>query len=162
MNESKKKQIEIGVIIICLVFMLFKIWHSKAKAGKSALLPNIAETGTFNLSEAKRKLENLDVAPKEKREHLTERGRDIFQKPASVSALEKKALYGNPDGAKGPETAQQKLILEGTMWGVDKNMAIISGRVVREGDMIDSAKVLKIVPDKVVISLNGSETELKR
>jgi hypothetical protein len=162
MNESGKKRIEIGIIVIFLIFGAFRIWQSKAKSGRPALMPKAAGVGAFNLDEAKKKFDHLIEASKEKREHLIERGRDIFQKPAGVAAIEKKALYGGAENGQGLEKTRQELILDGIIWGGDKNMAIISGHVVREGDIIDNAKVLNITSDKVVLSIEGSEIELKR
>lgn len=150
MNQSKKNQIELGIIIIFLGFGAFKMWQSKANLTKSASLPKIAEAAAFNLDEAKIKFESLKTAAQEKTDNLGGRARNIFLKAAGVSTE-----------AQIPETARQGLILEGTIWGGEKNMAIISGRVVCEGDVIDNAKVLKIISNKVVLSQNGSEIELK-
>ena len=52
------------------------------------------------------------------------------------------------------------LVLGGIISGEGAPMAIINQRIVREGDSIDGAQVMRIFDDKVVLSFAGKSVEL--
>ncbi|MBL7157596.1 MAG: hypothetical protein ISS92_05510 [Candidatus Omnitrophica bacterium] len=54
------------------------------------------------------------------------------------------------------------LRLEGIIWGGAENVAIISGHVVTEGETVNSARVVSITEERVVLKRNGIKIELER
>lgn len=161
MIESRKKAIEIGIIIVgvlVLVVHVFKITIAR-KNNESQI--TIEVPANFNLAEAKRALVDLG-AGSEKKDYPGKNLRDIFQKPVELINMEQKNLSGGiEDTAAAP--GEENLVLEGIMFGASKgNIAIISSKVVKEGDMLGSAKVEKIERDRVILLKNGSLRELKR
>jgi len=161
MNDAKKKAIEIAIIVIGSVFLLMRLLHPSAPANKRrAPLVRTRMAEQFNLPEAKKTLETVGGA--EKNEGIAESHiRDILQEPAEVTKLEENTARGVSGQVNAPDT--RGLELEGIMFGGEKgNLAIISGRVVAEGEMLDDAKVEKIEQDRVILLKNGSRVELKR
>lgn len=162
MIESRKKTIEIGIIIagiLVLAIHVFKITIAKKK-GESQI--TIEVPANFNLTEAKKALADIGSGTREKKDYLEKRLRDIFQKPVELINMEQKS---SSDGIEGTSTApeEEKLVLEGIMFGASEgNVAIVSGKVVREGDSLGGAKVKKIEQDRIILLKNGSLQELKR
>ncbi|MDD5173337.1 MAG: type II secretion system protein N [Candidatus Omnitrophica bacterium] len=161
MIESRKKAIEIGIIIVGVLVLVFHAFKVTVARKNSESRITIEVPANFNLAEAKNTLADMGGA-RQKKEHLEEHLRDIFQKPLKLTELEQRNLSGAiEDQASVPE--EEKLTLEGIMFGASEgNIAIISGKVVREGDMIGRAEVKKIEPDRVILLKNGSLQELKR
>ncbi len=163
MTGPNKKTIEITVVALGLLFLAAKFFQLNISPGKGETQVSIEMPANFNFEEAKKALSDFGGL-KEKVDSTGKHVRDILQKPAELTALEQKALY-NPMGAYqgAPEPEEEKFSLEGIMFGGEKgNLAIISGKVVSEGDVIGKSKVIKIESDRIILSKNGSEFELKR
>jgi len=161
MIESRKKITEIIIIVAGILFLGFKMAQFYL-ARNSPVDKEITEAPVvFNLEEAKKTLVDTFNARK-KTPGAEKRLRDILQKPEELTALERRTLYGEPQQTIAGG-AEEKLSLEGIVFVGDKgNIAIISGKVVTEGDGINGHKVLRIEPDRVILLKNGSEIELKR
>ncbi len=161
MNGPKKKLIEVGIIVAGGLFLLFKLsqgYIAKHTVGNEIQI-EIPEN--FNLDEAKKALSNIGGI-KDKAVAVEQHFRDILKKPDEVTKLEENTKYGvsTPEETSAEEAP---LSLEGIMTGgASGNLAIISGKVVAEGDMVGNVKIVKIDPGRVVILKNGSQTELKR
>jgi len=152
MMENENKSIQQKVIIAVLVIIFAaNLWHTNHKnsARNSAGMEKASLTvGALRLFPLDRKLTDYSSLPV----------RDPLQLPIEYAILEEK--YKAPS-AKVPE-GKTDLSLDGVIWGGNKNMAIISGNVVVEGDMIGSAKVIKIEEGKVLLRDNERDIELRR
>ncbi|GEM_PF-6558790 len=152
---DKKKVIEILIIIMGGIYLLYRIFMPKPDmkqahdaAGHMPIgieIAGLKET-VKNPTEGDRKLKD-EVAG----------ARDIFQKPDEFFASSAK---NEADAAS--KTGNSVLSLEGTIWGRGKNIAILSGAVVSEGDIIQKGKIVRIESDRVIIFKDGVESEIKR
>lgn len=156
---DRKKAVEILIIVIGGAYLLYRIFAPKTDMGQTtsgsgdaaghiSAGPEIAglKEAAKNQAESDRGLKN-EIA----------NARDVFQKPDEFFTFEEKTESTAP-----PKTEENTLSLEGTIWGHGKNIAILSGAVVVEGDTIRGGKVIRIEPGKVVILKNGVESEIKR
>lgn len=161
MITSKKKTVEIAIIIAGILFLGFKAVQFYSAKNRTAADVDIEVPINFDLEEARK---NLSAAADSKKKSVDEEKhlRDILKRPEELTTLERKAVYGEVQETVEPGT-EEKLSLEGIMFVGEKgNIAIVSGKVVSEGDIIKGYKILKIEPDRVVILRNGSQIELKR
>ncbi len=165
MKDAPKKIMNLVIIVGGLAFIFMRLFYHpapiKAKTKGEIMARNRAPIAhDLNLEDAKKALTDVG-GMKEKALSIDTNLRDILQKPPEVMNLERQALSAKPEDAAAPE--EEKLVLEGIMIGGESgNLAIISGKVVSEGDMVENAKVLKIEPDRIVLLKNGSKQELKR
>lgn len=157
---DRKKAAEILIIIIGGAYLLYRIFAPKmdVKETSSGFLHSAAgcmpaNAKTVGLKEVANKAAEAD----HKLKNGLEPARDIFQKPNEFFTFDAKAGSG-----AAPKAQDIKLSLEGTIWGPDKKVAILSGIVVAEGDIIQGGKVIRIEPDRVIIFKNGVELEIKR
>ena len=102
--------------------------------------------------------------------------RDPLKKPLDVAMLEGKGAVWvgvetpiSPRDRKAmatipgsPAMKRESFLLEGIIWGGKQNIAIISGKVVAVGEMINSAKVISIEEDEVVLEKGAKEIKLVR
>jgi hypothetical protein len=149
---DSKKMIEILIIVVGGAYLLYRIF---ALMDTKQALPGPAPAGPemAGLSENANKTAQSDRKLKD----AAGRARDIFQKPDGLFTSDAKAGI-----VEAPKTQDDALSLEGTMWGAGKNVAILSGMVVAEGDIIQGGKVIRIEPDRVIIVKDGIELEIKR
>jgi type II secretory pathway component PulC len=161
MIESRKKAIEIGIIVVGILVLVVNVFKITIARKNNESQITIEVPANFNLAQAKRALSDIGAAG-EKKNSVGKNLRDIFQKPVELVNLEQKNLSGGiEEMAASPE--EEKLVLEGIMYGASKgNIAIISSKVVKEGDMLGGAKIEKIERNRVILLKNGSLQELKR
>lgn len=160
MTESKKKKIEIAIIVVGMLFLATRFVQNYIATRRFQSEIRIEIPANFNLAEAKRSLENIGGI-KDRTDAAEKRIRDLLKKPDELTALEHKPADTTAPGEVSIE--EPMLSLEGVMTGGSGgNLAIISGKVVGEGDAIGSAKVFKIDPGRVILIKNGSQIELKR
>lgn len=152
---DRKRVFEILIIVIGGAYLLYRIFAPKMTAPGSGDTAGDVSTGAVasglkeivkNPAPADRELENEAIS-----------ARNIFQKPNEFFAFDAKAGSGAVS-----KTQNSALSLEGIIWGRGKNVAILSGVVVAEGDVIQGVKIIRIEPDRVVIFKNGTESEIKR
>jgi hypothetical protein len=74
--------------------------------------------------------------------------------------LPQKGIVISPGSVK-PETPIPSLSLEGIVWGGIFPQAIINGSIVKEGDKISDAEVLKIEKNEIKLSYQGNIFFLK-
>lgn len=161
MTESKKKKIEITIIVVGMLFLTIRFVQNYIATRRFQGEIRIEIPANFNLEEAKRSLTNIGGI-KDRTEAAEKHIRDILRKPDELTALEHKPI--TESAAPGEISIEEPMLsLEGVMTGGSGgNLAIISGKVVAEGDTIGSAKVFKIDPGRVILIKNGSQIELKR
>lgn len=87
--------------------------------------------------------------------------RDPLKRPSTDTAP-KTGQAALPKTGAGTQKEEEKLILEGIIWGGAENLAIISGSVVAEGETVKGAKVSKIDEDGVILLKDNSEITLTR
>jgi len=159
--ESRKRVIEVAIIIVAALVLVARIFQISVvkKNGESQI--TIEVPGNFNLEEAKRATAGIG-AVREKMDFSAKHLRDIFRKPAELIKAEEKGARGDIETAQ-TAPGEGALVLEGIMFGASEgNIAIISGKVVKEGDSVGSAKIEKIEQDRVILLKNGSTQELKK
>lgn len=69
-----------------------------------------------------------------------------------------------PSGFQAPVEApkpQASFSLDSIMTGNGKRLAVINGQLVREGQALDDARVLRVAPDRVVLSVDGQQRVLR-
>lgn len=83
--------------------------------------------------------------------------RDPF---VSVIKKEAKPEKSNLENTELPKIDPDKFKVEGLIWGSKFTQAIINGVVLREGDLIDGAEVIKIEKDGVTLDYSGQVIDL--
>lgn len=159
MMPDRKKAVEILIIVIGGAYLLYQMLAPKMNMKETA--PGSVDTAGHasegpEITALREAAKNLAGSDGELKSDVAD-ARDIFQKPDEFFAFEEKAENVPP-----PKTQEDALILEGTIWGQGKNIAILSGMVVVEGDTTPKGKVIRIEPDRVVVLKNGVESEIKR
>jgi len=156
---DRKRVFEILIIAIGGAYLLYRIFAPKMDMEQTA--PGSGDaTGDVSAGPAVAGLKGAAKNPAQADRELKNEvvnARDIFQKPNEFFAVDAKAGSG-----AASKTQDISLSLEGIIWGQGKNVAILSGIVVTEGDIIQGAKVIRIEPGRVVIFKNGAESEIKR
>lgn len=69
-----------------------------------------------------------------------------------------------PSGFQAPVEAPQPEVsfsLDSIMIGGDKRLAVINGQMVREGQTLEQARVLRVAADRVVLSVDGQQRVLR-
>lgn len=70
-----------------------------------------------------------------------------------------------PSGFQAPAAEapkpQANFSLDSIMIGSGKRLAVINGQMVREGQSLEQARVVKVAPDRVVLSVNGQQRVLR-
>lgn len=66
----------------------------------------------------------------------------------------------NAPTAEAPKP-QANFSLDSIMIGDGKRLAVINGQMVREGQSLEQARVVKVTPDRVVLSVNGQQRVLR-
>jgi len=161
MNTSQKILLEKCIVGSLLAIFIISIIYSKGRINKGAGISVTEEGAAFNLDEAKGKL--MAASRRSKAAYKPGSVRDPLKKPAEVSALEREfGFAGHGEIGTGKEQKKEDLVLEGLIWGGRENLAIISGNVVAEGEMVNDTKVLSINKNGVVLLKDGSKIELTR
>ena len=80
---------------------------------------------------------------------------DKPEPPEVIPAGQIKEVYEEEDFGEVPEFS-----LTGIVFGGGEPSAIINGKIVKEGDVIEEAKVLEIKPKKVTLGFKGKEISL--
>jgi len=173
MSGSTKEQKQIIMILVLLVAFAVSIFMTKKKMDK---MPFFSGSGYavagINVEELKKKFKEYQAR---KISYDGKPYRDPMKKPLEVTMLEGKGAVAKtveePKGTGvtgGAKTGQPKpegqMDLQGIIWGTKgaKNLAIISGKVVYEGEMIGGSKVISIREGKVVLEQDGKQIEIKR
>lgn len=157
MNDQKKILIEKIVVAIMLVVLGLSFLYSKIRSEKKLKAPK-AGTEVFNLEAAKKLLKDIQKKGAV-RDDSMEDVIDPTKRPDEFTPRRAQTAV-NTNLASTPQ--QQKLMLEGIIWGGKKSMAMISGEVVTEGDVVAGAKVEKIETDEVVLTKDGETIKLTR
>lgn len=155
----KKELLEKKIVIILIAVLLASIFYAKNRVAKNAagMVTSYATKFDVKLQAASAKQAARTGPVMYKGEPI----RDILKKPEEVAAMEREGSSG-PTSPKAKEERQSDLTLEGIIYGGPRNLAIISGNVVSEGDTVGGAKVLKIKKSSVIISRGISQIELTR
>ena len=69
-----------------------------------------------------------------------------------------------PSGFQAPVQASKpeaSFSLDSIMIGAGKRLAVINGQMVREGQSLEQARVVRVTPDRVVLSVNGQPRVLR-
>ena len=152
LDNKQKAQIAITTfLIIVFIFIMANSIKTMTSSSLGAKKPKIITQDKFKeiISSTKDKssVTSDDIASIKYKEEIasieaTDWGRDPFSK--------RRALLGG-----GEFISDFKL--EGILWDDKaKPTAIVNGKIVREGDKIDSAKIVQIQKDSVIIN-NGSK-----
>ncbi len=64
------------------------------------------------------------------------------------------------DATTGQSKAVNELTLDSILYGPDRRFTIINGQMMREGDVINKVKVIRIKPRFVVVQKNGEKITL--
>ncbi|MDD5438614.1 MAG: hypothetical protein PHS37_00310 [Candidatus Omnitrophica bacterium] len=145
---AKTQQQRLIIVVLMAIFVI-NVWYTHSKRARQG---SASREGVVKGAVAA----TLTPLTKAKVTYDVMSFRDPLEKPMEFAIIEGK-ISGK---TVLPQSAA--LTLEGVIWGGDKNMAIISGQVIQEGDSLGSAKVKKITKDKVVLVDNGREIEIKR
>lgn len=158
MIRDRKQAMEIVFAVIGGVYLLYRIFgnyaHTSNGISGTQDQPASVEPGT-ELSSLKTAVGKL-TEPEKRAEQEYMGGRDPFESPDAFKAADDQA-----DGT-GSDTGPDSVVLEGTVCGKGKSVAIISGAVAEEGDIVHGLKVSRIEIDRVIVIKNGLETEIKR
>lgn len=158
MIESRRASIEKRLTIGLLIILAASIVYTKNKmnkrpiaAGQVSVVSGIkAITGIFP------KVSQLKLNEKEG-------ARDPLIKPPEIASLEAQItpIRGPAIGERGVP-GKEEPVLQGVILGGKEKLAIISGHVVTENDVVNGAKVLQITDEGVTLVKNNSRIELKR
>ncbi|MDD4957290.1 MAG: hypothetical protein PHH49_06180 [Candidatus Omnitrophica bacterium] len=90
--------------------------------------------------------------------------RDPMAKPLEVEMIEKEEATRKRSTLTKPiaEQEHEDLVLEGVIMGGPEPLAIISGKVVSSGQIVEAAEVLSISPNKVILERDNKKIELTR
>lgn len=164
MIKTKKEKTELIIIVGLVVIFLVVLVIVRKRMHKTGeyYVGGFEEIGTVNIKLIEEKISKFS---RRYVKYYGEPYRDPLRKPLEVIMLEKKgAFVPVPSGDKDAELRiwKEQNVLEGIIWGELENMAIISGNVVTEGEMLGEAKVLSISEDNVIVLKDGREIELKK
>ena len=152
MSVQKKTLIQIGVIVVALAFLVIRQSYDKGQSKEKPLsLPmDTAGLETISVSSKMKDSSGRIDTPEDK----IPIGRNPFRMPDEVAESKVKVLKNT--------SQPENLILEGVILGPNGNLAIISGNVVKEGEVVNEATVSWIDENGVVLTRNGVQIKLKR
>lgn len=160
MNSDKKALTEKKIIaVLLIIFVAGFMYNIKRVSTQEAVFGGRLEI--INSSIEKERLPDFirkDIV------YQGEPFRDPLKKPLELVMLEGQGVSPAGIGSAIKELGPKKgeFTLQGIIWGGAENLAIVSGQVVSEGEMVGSAKIVSIREDRVVIMKNGKEIELVR
>lgn len=91
-------------------------------------------------------------------EYTAEGLRDPFE--GCLKEEEKVSLVQEEEKPGGPEQRLPSLTVQGIIWGGSLTQAIINNKVVKTGDTIEGAKIIKIDKDGILALYGGSQFNL--
>ena len=155
----KGKRVVIVVVVLAIVLVGLGLWVLGIVPTKKTVRELIERPVTVEVSpeELRKKAEETAVSLSnwlEKQEEMDkvlvyhEARRDPFLLPVKTR---EKSLPPEPP----------KLVLKGIAWGKTEPLALINDRVVKEGDTIEGARILKIDFDRVVVRYRGKKFTFK-
>jgi len=151
------ERIVFALLLLVFITNLLNLQKNTAK-DMAAFATKQQSESSVDLHKLKTKLEKQPGKTAKEEESY---GRSPLAKPMDILMLEK-GRPSPPESATQAGVTDQEFILEGIVWGGNKRVAIISGEVVSEGEMIGSAEVVSIVDDRVIIKRGEKRIELIR
>jgi len=161
MNDSKKQHRDMIIVIMLLLVLAGSMMYSKSRNAKKPAIPPAPGASEINAAKASERL-NISLTKNANLPAEKTALRDPFEIPDSVIAEIRSAQKIDKGASVVGTKKTDALVLEGVIWGGEKNLAIISGEVVSEGEMIKDARVLAIGENGVVLSKDGREIKLTR
>ena len=160
MNESNKVLIEKRAIIILLAILSISIIYTMKKMGGAAessgqhqAVPRMSDIKDLKGGFVDIKKVKIQSAPET---------RDPLQRPSEIASIDGELLPSKDAVIQSIGELKAEFILEGIIWGGERNLAIVSGSVVSEGELVGDAKVLRISEAGVTLIKNNSKIELTR
>jgi len=161
MIGSKKTLVEKAVIILGIGILLFSFFSGVAKKLRTEFIPRVSASLTS--IDLKKAMERVNSIVEAKTEILPkEELRDIFSAYEYLKGLQEMNREPDSPVSKMRPDKKPKFALEGIIYGGNKNLAIISGSVVAEGETVLGARVKSISPEGVTLERGAEEIQLKR
>ncbi|GEM_PF-2642600 len=160
MAESQKTILEQRAAVILAVILAISLAYSKLQGTVRTIPAQFEGTADLDIKAMMSALENASVEAGIK--YSGEPLRDPMKKPAEVIIAEMPKTPPAERPLPANNTSGIKFQCQGIVYNGVRNIAIISGNVVAEGDRIGNAIVEKIEKNKVTLSMNGSKIELER
>lgn len=150
-NKNKNEKLIAIVLLMVLIIILFPILK-KGMTGK-IITNKITEKTAPGPSAVS--AENKNISPEESpdaAEYKEEGSKDPFSVPDSFRNVISQLLVPKQENIVLPS-----LNVSGAVWGGATSQAIINGKILKEGDTIEEAKIIKINKGGVVILYKGKE-----
>lgn len=159
MISSKKMIAEQRMVVILGIVLVLSIIYTMKRMGGGGASSALTTTTALNINDVR---DNLSKIVKFKIEEKAG-SRDPLIRPPEIATAEAQISGARSNLTPGSaEESGGKPSLQGIIWGGKEKFAIISGKVVSEGEIADGAKVLSISEDGVILEKNNSRIELKR
>lgn len=151
MTEAKRKQIMYGILVVALIWGGWNFTHPRKKAvppqDEIAAVTETAPSAPVVPSQA-------DIAAKKSEPW----GRDPFRSSLARSTA---SYMSTVSSARETKPHSVGWSLTGIIDNGSTPFAFINGKMVKVGDLVDQARVVKIDKQKVTLSHNGTEISLR-
>ena len=161
MIDSQKTSVEKKAIAALIIVLLFSVFYTKNKISRHEATSKAGAPGVgvkemmCNLPKALQ-LNSVEAAG----------ARDPLSEPQEIAAIEAQTaqhVKGFPVGDRNMLGKEKEgPVLQGLILNGKERLAIVSGKVVCEGEIVDGAKVLQITDEGVTLVKENSKIELKR
>lgn len=145
----KKELVELSVTGILAVIMFFALGNAvnKSRSGRTrGILPAAAGPKAMPASQTDQKINSKDLY-------------NLLEKDAQLIELKRDPFTAVPIIIK--KEAQSGIELTGILWDKEKPLAVIDGRIVKEGQRVGDKTVIEIKQDRVILSDGDFFSEVK-
>lgn len=144
------------IIYLVIIFFMLISFKAQAYALKMELgAPQEIDEGNLEETGSIAPNKSIEAIVRPNVEYRAQGLRNPFEQSASVSES------ADTDNNLKPETGKlPQLIVQGIIWGSNLPQAIINNKVVKVGDVLEGAEVIKINKEGVIVLFAGEEHKL--
>lgn len=153
MTEQRRKQMMYGILVVAVIWGAWNLMTPRKIILQPATPAATEMTAPVTAASAQ---VSFDVEAKRKEAW----GRDPFSGSISRTA-ESRSASGQKSKTTTTKSNRQGWSLTGIIDNGTTPFAFINGKMVKVGDLIDQARVVKIEKQTVTLSINGSHVALK-
>ncbi len=153
-SKNKNEKLIAIALLIVLIIILFPMFKRGA-AGKIITNKITKKTASGPSSTS---AENKNISPEESpdaAEYKEEGSKDPFSVPDSFRNVISHLLV-----PKQEDVALPSLSVSGAVWGGASPQAIINGKILKEGDTIEGATILKIEKEGIILLYRGRQVTI--
>ena len=149
----KKSLIQVVVIVVFLSILGIRMFYLKVGSlGRPLSSP--ANAMAYDVTSALAKIKDAASRTGKILTGKFSTGRNPFRMPDDFITVKSPVVRN--------QESSSPLKLEGVIWGSNRNLAVISGSVVTEGETVNGATVSRIDEQGVTLNRNGTEIKLER